>query len=107
MCGQCWGSTAWGVASVGGVLHGVWPWLLGREVLLERTVWERLLAPRVSTNAISGFSLRIFRRQLQHAKSPLRIQRDGNHCSWYNSKIRVYTTRMTHQRVTTKISEVY
>ena len=35
--------------------------------------------------------------------STLRIQRDG---SWYNSKIRVYTTRMTLQRVITEISDV-
>ena len=38
-----------------------WEGLLGParpswEGLVERTAWERLLAPRVSTNAISGFS---------------------------------------------------
>ena len=46
------------------------------ELLGPTTACVRRLPLEVSTNAISGLSLRIFRRQLQHAKSPLRIQRE-------------------------------
>ena len=74
---------------------------------------------RVSMNAISRLSLRIFRRQLQHAihvlVSPLRSSNTDRwmlcyHCSWYNARIlaHVYTirARMTCEWVTTEISEV-